>query len=149
MCRARHGDDGLLDPEARGDLRKGLQRTQHLHPVDIAALPRRVVVEESDEGPLRTTAQALQQIRARDAGPEHDHSLGAVSGEPCKAALLPGAVGDAAAAHQSGEKDRIKDHDRTRNIGALQQQHQHCDGERSQSGRHQYAPQIGEARIAP
>ena len=147
--RARHGDDGLLDPEARGDLRKGLQRTQHLHSVDIAALPRRVVVEESDERPLRATAQALQQIRARDAGAEHDHALGAVGGEPCQAALLPGPVGDAAAAHQSGEKDRIEDHDRTRNISALQQQHQHRDGERSQSGRHQDAPQVGEARVAP
>src|SRR5258706_6561405 len=78
------------------------ESSKHLHAQKDPSMPGRVIVEDADRAPLARALQLPQQIDRDVAGTDHEYRFPGEVDVSVEGAVLPGAVGDAAARHHRG-----------------------------------------------
>src|SRR5207244_6020040 len=101
MARIGHGDDGLRYTMRLRNLADPLDRAENLDADELGAVLARIIVEQSDDAPLRAGGQFLDQGCGRLAGSQHQRRIGLrPDDERRDMTLAPRAVSKAVSAHR-------------------------------------------------
>lgn len=123
MARRRSADDapGIATMTLRTDnfsAQRGDSSTSpRMHAVQFVADARRVGGEHADDAPVGRLREFAQQAFGGVAGAEHQHRFAPDHQPAVERAVLPRAVGKAAAAHGQHQQDRVQDQHRARDQG--------------------------------
>ena len=154
MRRAGHGDDGAASTPRRSSLRlRRVERPEHLHAVDRAAVLARVVVEQADgTRHSRLLRELAQQSPPRSAGAEHEHRLRPRLAHHARSACPPSRRGTASRLPlmaPTSSIGRAGTPSAARRRATAQQREQRRRRERRDAHGHEDALQVRQARVAP